>query len=243
MVARSHVSTLEPARIASTAERLADRVHERFPDRGLAEQTRAFAVHARGVVQLGSAGIAAPVAVRIASWVGGVCAVVLVISPFYVVETMSGIEVLPVFLQSLSALFTVLAATVAGFFTMRRVEQGLVRRRALAGLAVLSNLAHVTDMLQISKSPTKLLFPQEPTPSSEPETDDAVAMSRYLAYCGELYALIAKVAVLYGEWTADAEVLASVHGVCELCSDLESKSTQKILLLEQLNQRVRAVQS
>jgi len=55
----------------------------------------------------------------------------------------------------------------------------------------------------------------------------------------ERYALTAKVAVLYGEWTSDAIVLSALDDVEDLRSSHENKTTQKILLLEQLNQRLR----
>lgn len=235
------VPHLTAGKIADACEALADRIHERFPGRGIDQHARHLAEHARRLVTTGSARISAPMFLRVVSWIGGIAASLVLLSPLWFVRRTDGIDVLPEFLQSLDAFITVLAATVAGFFTMRSVEHGVCRRRALEELHVLRNFAHVTDMLQISKSPTRLLFPLAPTRFTPEGEDDAVAMSRYLAYCAELYALIAKLAVLYGEWTSDATVLSAIDDVENLCSSLESKATQKILLLEQLNQRVRPV--
>jgi hypothetical protein len=233
----TNVPSLTAEKIADACEALADRIHERLPGRGIDSHARHLAEHARRLVTTGSARITAPVALRIVSWIGGIAASLLLLSPLWFVRRTDGIDVLPEFLQSLDSFITVLAATVAGFFTMRSVEHGVCRRRALGELQALRNFAHVTDMLQISKSPTRLLFPLAPTRFT-PADDDAVSMSRYLAYCGELYALIAKLAVLHGEWTSDATVLAAIDDLETLCSSLENKATQKILLLEQLNQRV-----
>lgn len=229
--------TLVPVQIAAACGVLADRIHERFPGRGIDRHARWFAGYVRRVVETGPAGIAAPVLLRIVSWLGGVAAGVLLLSPIYFVRSIDGIECLPTFLSSLDAFITVLAATVAGFFTMRSIELGVVRRRAIAGLHTLRSFAHVTDMLQITKSPTRLLFPNASTQSSPPGEEDAASMSRYLLYCAELYSLTAKAAMMYGEWTSDAQALATLNDVEALCARLEQKTTQKILLLDQLNQR------
>ena len=229
---------LEPGNIADACVALADRIGERFPGRGIDRHARSLAEHARRMVATGSSRIAAPIALRVISWIGGIAASLLLLSPLWFVRRTDGIDVLPEFLQSLDAFITVLAATVAGFFTMRSVEHGVCRRRALEELQTLRNFAHVTDMLQIAKSPTRLLFPLAPTRFTPEDEGDPVSMSRYLAYCAELYALIAKLGVLYGRWTSDATVLTAIDELEGLCSSLESKTTQKILLLEQLNQRV-----
>lgn len=235
------VPKLTAGKIADACDALADRIHERFPGRGIDHHARHLTDHARRLVATGSARIAAPVILRIVSWIGGIAASLLLLSPLWFVRKTDGIDVLPEFLQSLDAFITVFAATVAGFFTMRSVEHGVCRRRALGELQSLRAFAHVTDMLQISKSPTRLLFPLAPTRFTPEGEDDAVAMSRYLVYCAEIYALIAKLAVIHGEWTSDPTVLSAIDDVENLCSSLENKATQKILLLEQLNQRVRPV--
>lgn len=98
-------------------------------------------------------------------------------------------------------------------------------------------------MLQVTKSPTQLLFPgsdsADPLTTQPALKDDANSLSHCLTYCSGLCALTAKVVALYGAWTADAQVLSAVDDIEDLCASLESKTTQKILLLEHLNQRVR----
>jgi len=235
----SGTPTLIPEQIAVSCKMLSDRIHERFPSRGIDRHAQWFADYARHAVATGKSSIEAPALLRFISWLGGMAAVLLLLSPVYFVRRVDGLDHLVTFLTSLDAFITLLAATVAGFFTMRSIELGVVRSRALAGLHTLRSFAHVTDMLQITKCPTRLLFPHAPTKSSPHEEDDAMSMSRYLSYCTELYALTAKVAVLYGEWTSDPTVLSALDDVENLCSSLENRITQKILLLEQLNQRVR----
>ena len=233
--------TLVADKLAASCRLLVNRIHERFPDRGIDVHANRLADYAERLIQSGSHSISAPVVLRIVSWMGGIAAGLLLISPVYFVRRMDGIDVLPEYLQSLDACITVLAATVAGFFTMRSIEHGVIRRKALKGLHVLRSYAHVTDMLQISKSPTRLLFPMIPTKSTLAEEETVMSMSRYLCYCGELYAMIAKLAAIYGEWTSDGEVLSAIDDVEGLCSSFENKTMQKILLLEQLSHRVHQV--
>lgn len=241
---KSDSPTLIPERIVESCRMLSDRVHRRFPDRGLARHIEWFVSYVERVLPAGEANLRAPFHFRVASWVGGLLVAAALFSPLWFVRHIDGMDQLPVFLGALDALFTVLAATIGGFYTMRSIEHEFVRRQALAGLHTLRSFAHVTDMLQVTKSPTQLLFPgSDPAEalvaSNGPPKDDASSLSHYLTYCSELYALTAKVAALYGEWTADSVVLSAVDDIEDLCAGLESKTTQKILLLEQLNQRVR----
>jgi hypothetical protein len=236
--------TLIPERVAASCHLLSDRVHARFPDRGLDHHAQWFAQYVDRLVVAGPETVAAPLLFRLVSWLGGLAVGVLLFSPLFFVRRLDGLDHLPVFLSSLDALSTVLAASIAAFFTMRSIEHAYVRRRAVAGLGTLRSFAHVTDMLQITKCPTHLLFPQgvggEADRTAADARDEATALTHYLTYCSELYALTSKVAVLYGEWTTDALVLDAIDDVDDLCMGLESKTTQKILLLEQLNQRVQS---
>jgi hypothetical protein len=143
---------------------------------------------------------------------------------------------LPTYLSSLDAFFTVLAATVAGGLTMRSIRQRTEQNLALKRLDELRGVAHVTDMLQIAKCPTRLLYSNPSTAASD-TTLDVRQMTEYLSYGAELQSLTAKVAAVYGRWSSDATVHAAIDGIERLCADLERKSLQKILLLEQIHQR------
>lgn len=228
---------LDPKLLADAVGNLRLRIGERFPDSGLHGVATNLLEVAQEAARERSNLVAVPAWVRVVSWAGGCLALLLLLSPLLVIQNLGQISQLPEFLQSLDALITVVAAAVAGFFTMRRVEQGQVRKRALEWLAQLRAFAHVIDMHQVAKSPTRLLFPAEQMPSSRGRPLDPVAMSSYLTYCGELFALIAKLGVLCGEWAPDGTVLATVNDVEELCSDLERKTLEKVMLLEQLNHR------
>jgi hypothetical protein len=89
----------------------------------------------------------------------------------------------------------------------------------------------------LTKDPTVLLSQNAPTSSSPERRMSEFQLSRYLDYCTEMLALIAKLAALYAGWTRDTQVVASVNEVEELTSDLGRKIWQKIMILNQLQDR------
>lgn len=64
-------------------------------------------------------------------------------------------------------------------------------------------------------------------------------MSEYLAYGAVMQSITAKVAAVYGDWVSDAVVHAAIDDIERLCADLENKSLQKVLSLEQIHRRIR----
>lgn len=228
---------LDPDRIVETCRRLSQRVHERFPGRSLDRHVGAFADHAERVVAAGVKPLQPPVWLRIAGWVGGFGAILLLAVPFWLAKRLEPPERLTDSLQAIDSAITIFAGTVAGYFTMRSITQAYSRKRALRGLQELRSFAHVADMLQTNKSPARLLFPTAATASSPLLEEDPVLVSRYLGYCAEFYALVAKVAVLYGDWVQDATVLSTVDDIEVLCSDFENRVALKILQLDRLVSR------
>lgn len=231
---------LDPQRIADASQRLADRIQERMPSRQLASHARSFAGHSARIVRDGSMPFRAPLWMRIVSWIGGSAALLLLLSPLVFVRRTDGIDVLPTFLQALDSTITTFAATVAGFFTMRSISQAHTRKRALEALETLRSFAHVTDMLQLNKSPARILFPTDPTASSPVRETDVATLGAYLAYCGELAALISKIAALHGRWIPDATVISTIDDIEDRCSELEMKIGQKLILLERFASQVKA---
>ena len=122
---------------------------------------------------------------------------------------------------------------------MRSIRHRQEQNQALRELNVLRSFAHVTDMLQVSKCPTRLLYGDASTVDESGDESDVRRMSEYLAYGAELQSLTAKVAAICGDWISDAVVHAAIDNIERLCADLEGKSLQKVLLLEQIHQRLR----
>lgn len=230
-------STIVLEELAETCGKLARRIHASFPGRSIDEHARCFVERVNGIVKEGRRAVEAPRWLGQISAIGGVAAVtLLVLTSVLCVRRVGDIDNLPTYLSSLDAFFTVLAATVAGGLTMRSIRQRVEQKLALKKLDELRGVAHVTDMLQIAKCPTRLLYSDPSTNTPDP-TLDVRQMTEYLSYGAELQSLTAKVAAIYGRWNSDVTVHAAIDGIERLCADLERKSLQKVLLLEQIHQR------
>ena len=227
-----HSLAIDPAKLVSTAQQLADRVHERFPDRTLNLHARAFASLVEQVTSRGSKAVEPPKWMIAAGWIGGFGAILLVLLPFWLARRLEQPERLVDSLQTLDSGITIVAGAIAGYFTMRSITTAHSRRCALVALQELRQVAHVTDMLQSNKAPAKLLFAAPATPSSRPVEGDPASLARYLVYCGELHALVAKVAILYGLWVPDAAVLSAAGDVEDLCAASEHRVSMKLLQLD-----------
>lgn len=237
--------TLELHQIVEAVERLQNRIGERFPNSGLKSHAGELVDFALLLEKNGTKLVSVSVGVRTASWLGGAFVILLILVPYFLlVESRNGIgiETFPNFLQSLEAVITVIAGTSAAVIAMISIKRSHIRRKALALLQVLREIAHVIDMLQLSKSPAAVMFPLEPTAFSRPaaETLSQGEMFRYLSYCGEISALLGKLAVIISGWVPDPAVLSVADDVENLASDLERKMLSKLLLLEQINQRVQS---
>jgi len=220
---------------------LADRIHAVFPGRGIDSHAQWFAEHSNRILAEGRHAIEAPLWLRRISDIGGVVAVTLLVATsFLCVRRVGDIDNLPTYLSSLDAFFTVLAATVAGGFTMRSFRHRVEQNRTLRELNKLRSFAHVTDMLQVSKCPTRLLYREQSCASGVGDDVEVRRMSEYLAYSAEMQSITAKVAAVYGDWLSDAVVHSAIDDIQRLCAELEIKSLQKVLLLEQLHQRIRS---
>jgi hypothetical protein len=228
-------STIILEELAETCAKLARRIHVSFPGRGIDDHARCLVERVNSIVEEGRRAVEAPMWLTRLSAIGGVTAItLLVLVSVLCVRHVGDIDNLPTYLSSLDAFFTVLAATVAGGLTMRSIRHRVEQTRALKKLDELRGVAHVTDLLQIAKSPTLLLYSD---PSTGSEVEDIRQMTEYLSYGAELQSLTAKVAAVYGRWCSDAAVHAAIDGIERLCTDLERKSLQKVLLLEQIHQR------
>jgi hypothetical protein len=120
-------------------------------------------------------------------------------------------------------------------------EQRVKRRRTMRALYELRSFAHVIDMHQLTKDPTIVLGGGQPTSASPERRMSLFELSRYLDYCTEMLALIAKLAALYAGATQDENVISAVNEMENLTSDLGRKIWQKIMILSQLDERAAKV--
>jgi hypothetical protein len=119
-----------------------------------------------------------------------------------------------------------------GLVFLLTMESRVKRRRALAFIRELRALAHIVDMHQLTKDPTRLAVVSPDTPSSPKRQLTQRQLGRYLDYCSEMLSLASKLSALYAERFDDPVVLQAVDEVEALTTGLARKIWQKIMVLD-----------
>jgi len=114
-------------------------------------------------------------------------------------------------------------------------ETRLKRKRALEALYELRALAHVIDMHQLTKDPSRITLMHTTTPSSPTLALTPYELTRYLDYSSEMLSLVGKIAAIYGENMRDEIVLSAVNDIEELTTGLSRKIWQKIDILNKFH--------
>ena len=226
---------LEASGIIATAETLAARIHDRFPERGISriaedlvalshetEDRLARSVEPNWWLRAGAAACIA---------LGGLV-LALAASQVRHGSDITGIEEWLSVLQNGIQDVVFLGVAVAFLLT---IEQRLRRRTMLAALHELRSVAHVIDMHQLTKDPDSARRPELATPSSPPRTLDRFALSRYLDYCSEMLSVTTKLAALYAQESDDTLVLGAVREIEAMAGALSSKIWQKIMIIDVLD--------
>ena len=234
---RGHLSAQA---IASTVDRLAERIRARFPDRhlvlvagdlrGVLADVTAATENARRWRRL----VRLPCLV-LATAVAALTGLALVLS---VRAAMGEAGRTPVF-QWLpvieSGINDVVFAGIAIWFLVF-VPERWHRRRTLTLLHRLRSLAHIIDMHQLTKDPERLSPLTMPTSASTRNDLAAADLGRYLDYCSELLSLVGKTAALCAQASSDAIVLDTVSEIETLTVGMSRKIWQKISLLPSFTQ-------
>jgi len=230
---------LDAALIVRTVEKLQARIAERFPGSGLSGVCTDLAETAKQT--------AAHVEALSAPYYGLRALVVLVAAlgiaaEFYAASLVGWSDVLRradavALSQGLDSAVNLLLLSFAAIWFVLTLETRLKRRAVLKDMYVLRSLAHVIDMHQLTKDPTIVLSGGAPTASSPERRMTEFELSRYLDYCGEMLALIAKLGALYAAQVEDPQVIAAVNEVEELTSDLGRKIWQKIMIISRLEEK------
>lgn len=229
---------LDASEIVKTIERLHARIRDRFPDSGLSQVCAELCETAKtttarvnelarpnyGLRLLAAAAILLGIAAQIFA---------AEIIDWRRLFTHADPTVLT---QSLDAAVNLLILAFGAIWFVLTLEQRLKRRHVLRDLYGFRALAHVIDMHQLTKDPTVLLSGHA-TPSSPQRPMSEFELSRYLDYCTEMLALIAKLAALYTGQIQDEAVIAAVNELEDLTSNLGRKIWQKIMILSQLDER------
>lgn len=223
--------------IIRTTDALRRRVHERFPERGLAKVCDELL----DAVKLGSdqaAAISRPIwSIRFAV---AVCVVIILsvlgtlVASFAASRGDSAAAMsFGEFVQTMEAGINELALVGAGIFFLVTLESRIKRQRVLAALHELRSLAHVIDMHQLTKDPERLVFSGEDTDSSPERSLSHFELARYLDYCSEMLSVIGKVAALYAQHSADSVTLGAVDSIEDLTTALSQKIWHKLTVLNQ----------
>jgi len=121
------------------------------------------------------------------------------------------------------------------------LEVRVKRTRALQVLHDLRAMAHVIDMHQLTKDPSRILNQGAPTTRSSPKRMlTPFQLTRYLDYCSEMLSLIGKLAALYAQCLPYAVVVSAVNDIETLTNGLSRNIWQKIVILDDV-QRIHAM--
>jgi hypothetical protein len=231
--------TLDASLIVETLERLRVRVSERFPKSGLAQLCGKLVVTGRATAARAEELSRPYFGLRILGALVVVIAVVLQIELASHIDWSAlrrNTDVLGMS-QALDATVNLLILAFGGLWFMLTLEQRLKRRLILRALYELRSYAHIVDMHQLTKDPTVVLSGGAATSSSPVRQMSEFELSRYLDYCSEMLALIAKLAALYAARTQDETIIEAVNDLEDLTSNLGRKIWQKIMIISQLDER------
>jgi len=226
--------SLNPDKLIATLERLNNRIHERFPERGISAVCSELLELARGH------GARSKLLRRPNYWIwaGQGLTLGLFLSAMaygiykYRLPRLEG-ETLGA-LEGVEALFNLVILAGAAAWFLLNLETRIRRGRILSDLHQLRSIAHVIDMHQLTKDPTHILGQEGPaTPSSPTRDMTDFELIRYLDYCAEMLSLTGKLAALYMNTSQDDVVIATVTEIEELTTNLSRKVWQKIMIQRQ----------
>ncbi len=223
---------LDPKQIIQTAETLAKRVGERFPDNGLYGVSQELVRLSRDA-ESDAMRLAQPIWwLRI---ITGLCiaagaAVFIFVGSFLRFDRIStgAFE----FASGLEASINTIVLAIVGLVALAGYEQRLKRQSVLSGLHRLRSVIHVIDMHQLTKDPAALSAEFQPTSASPKRMTNPEQLARYLDYCSEMFSITGKLAALYAQAVNDAVVVEAVNDIENLGTNLSRKVWQKIMMID-----------
>lgn len=228
--------TLDPEKIAETAQSLEARIGDRFPNSGLASVASELVVMSRDLATAAEK-LARPIWwLRILTW----SVIALGAGMFVFVGSILSFDRISTgafdFVQGVEATLNTLILGGVGFLALNSVEQRLKRKQIFKELHGLRSLIHVIDMHQLTKDPAALSGTFTPTAHSPQRIKDPAELARYLDYCSEMLSVTGKLAALFAQAIQDEVVTGAVNDIEDLGSNLSRKIWQKITLIEATRQ-------
>lgn len=236
-IASARLKTLDEREVIKAAQTLANRVGERFPQRGITREANeiagyaaAFASEARSLSRRSTI---SDIAIGILTVFGfGATIFVLARIPWIEIEFSQRQEFFQA-MQGLSGAIHIAVSVGLVILFVASRETRRKRKTALAGLSSLRNYAHVIDIHQLSKDPAAIAANMPRTRSSPDRDLTPQELLRYLDYCSEMLSIIAKFAALYAQNSRDVAIIEAVNDVELLTGSLSNKIWQKIMILHQ----------
>jgi len=226
--------TLDPTRIIETAQRLEERVAERFPERGLSAVATELVSLSRDLAKAAKE-LEAPIwwlrGVIVAAFIAGV-AMFLFVGTILPLDRISGTDDAVQSMQGIEATINTVILAVLGLLALIRTEERIKRKQVFRQLHGLRSLIHVIDMHQLTKDPATLSADFKPTSHSPARITNAADLARYLDYCSEMLSITGKIAALFAQSVNDDVVVNAVNDIENLSSNLSRKIWQKITLIE-----------
>ncbi len=224
---------LDPEKIIKTINLLEHRIADRFPESGLRKVCNELLVVSRQTKQ-NIQWITKPnVPLRIFAYLVILTGVFgLFFSIKYIdfqIESTSLTNIVTI----TEAIFNDVVLLGAAIFFLITMEVRVKRKRTLESLHELRVIAHVIDMHQLTKDPNLNNQTNQSTLNSPKRSLTKFELQRYLDYCSEANALLAKVASLYAQSLPDQGVLTAVNEIEVLTTGLSRKIWQKIMILNQ----------
>jgi len=227
--------TLDPKLIIETAERLEERIGERFPQAGLRGVAGELVGLSRDLAKA-ARDLEAPLwwlrGVIVAAFIAGV-AMFLFVGTILPLDRISGTDDAVQSVQGIEATINTVILAVLGFLTLIRSEERIKRKQVFRQLHGLRSPIHVIDMHQLTKDPATLSAGFTPTARSPARITNKADLARYLDYCSEMLSITGKIAALFAQSVNDAVVVDGGNDIENLASNLSRKIWQKITLIEE----------
>ena len=226
--------SLDHDKLLGSIESISQRILARFPPSGLGEvsvEVLAAAKYCLSEVRE----IQRPLWKQRAVVAGSVVALMLLPAvPGFAMNFPVRFENLAEFLQATDAGFNIVLLLAGGVLFLISMESRTKRNRTLKALNQLRALAHVVDMHQLSKEPGAQVDPRAPRlPGRRPPViRNQGDLWHYLTFCGDLLAVLGKLAACFAEAVTDRSVLDSINEIEMLCTALSRKIWHKMSIVK-----------
>jgi hypothetical protein len=225
---------LEPTKIIATARAIALKVDTRFAGSGLSQVAREVQQVAEGS-QKTTRELQRPIwGLRIVNILLAIGIGSLLVYVLLDVGPSIRLDSLEAFIQVLEPALGSMVFVGAFILFVWSLETRWKRSQALDRLHALRSLAHVIDMHQLAKDPSRIALISTTESEEEPAELplDAAQLHDYLDYCSELLSIIGKIGALYAQDLHEPSTLEAADRVESLTVGLARKIWQKMLVLE-----------